>query len=108
MNRLALLLLIAGAAPWAWADTLAEREARIAQEQARVSEALAVIDSRFQQGMRECWQRFAVNDCQTQVRRERRVQREPLLLEQQALQAQERQLRFEQRGQRLEQKAGTP
>lgn len=92
----------------AQALTLAEREARIAQEQARANEALSQIESRYQIAMRECWQKFAVNDCQAQVRRDRRVQREPWLIQQQTLQAQERQLRLEQRERRLEQKESLP
>lgn len=88
--------------------TLAEREASITQEQARVNEALARIDQRHQAAMRECWQSFAVHDCQTQARRERRTQREPWLIQQQALQAHERQLRLEQRERRLELKESPP
>lgn len=94
--------------PQAQPFTLAEREAAIHQAMARVNDALASIDSRFQAAARECWQKFAVNDCQTQVRRVRRAEREPWLIQQQALQAQERELRLAQREQRLQQKEGAP
>lgn len=89
-------------------STLAEREARISQAQAQVSEALAGIENRYQTSVRDCWQKFAVNDCQAAARRLRRSQREPWLSQQQSLQAQERQLRLEQRERRLEQKEGAP
>jgi hypothetical protein len=55
-----------------------------------------------------CWQKFAVNACQTAARRERRQAIEPLRLQELALNAQERLLRTQQRELRLQSKQPAP
>ncbi len=81
-------------------------------EQAILSAQRAEMTMRKQAVMEEhtklrkqCWQRFAVNDCLRDVRRAQRKALEPVQAELLALNARERALRLKEREQRLQDKA---
>lgn len=56
----------------------------------------------YQQEAKACWQKFAVNACLSEARKNRRAAQEPLRQQDLLLNAQERQWRTEQRSLRLE------
>ena len=86
----------------AQADPVSDSQAaRLAQERQQLDEARAVIESAYAMQQRECWQRFAVNDCLREARRQRHAALDPLRAKSLQLNAQERLLRTRQREARL-------
>lgn len=81
-----------------------EVPARIAAERQRLDSERSAIEQRHDTLMRECWQRFAVNDCLREVRRQRHAALDPLRAEELELNAQERAWRTLQREERLREK----
>ena len=79
-------------------ETLDQQRADIAAHKQAVMDAHAKLRE-------QCWQRFAVNDCLRDVRRAQRKALEPVQAEQIALNARERNLRLQEREQRLQDKA---
>lgn len=71
-------------------DALAQERTRITQEHDQQSKA--------------CWQKFAVNDCLSSVRKSQRLQLDPIHKKELALNAQERAWRARQREVRLQNK----
>lgn len=78
---------------------------RIAAERARLQAQREAIEQQHEALRRECWQRFAVNDCLLQLRRQRHAALDPLRAEELLLNARERAWRTAQREQRLREKA---
>lgn len=104
----ALLLWGMGLPVLAQTQTLAtQTDAQHALDQQRADIAArkqAVMDAHAK--LREqCWQRFAVNDCLRDVHRTQRKALEPVQAELIALNARERNLRLQEREQRLQGKA---
>ena len=101
-----MCMLVAGhAQAQQGALTLGVQQQAIDQQRtALTAQKQAVMDAHSQQ-QAQCWQRFAVNDCLRDVRRAQRKALAPVehaLIE---LNAQERQLRLQEREQRLLDKA---
>ena len=91
----------------AWAQTaaeLADPSARIDAERAQLQAERSASERLHDERQRECWQRFAVNSCLQQVRRDRHAALDPLRARELALNAQERAWRTQQREQRLREK----
>ena len=94
-------------APLAWAQTaaeLADPSARIEAERAQLQAERSAAARTHDERQRECWQRFAVNSCLQQVRRDRHAALDPLRARELALNEQERAWRTQQREQRLREK----
>lgn len=77
----------------------------VLREQAGLEQALQHLQALEQQASQACWQRFAVNDCLRQVRRDARREREPLHAQWLEMRERERALRLHLREQRLQEKA---
>ncbi len=98
--------------PGAATDAVAVREtddvpARIDAERTRLQRERAAIEQAHDNDQRQCWQRFAVNDCLRNVRRSQRTALEPLRVRELELNAQERAWRTQQREERLKDKRAT-
>lgn len=84
------------------ADAVRQARERIATDRARIAEVLAAQE-------RGCYQRFAVNDCLREARRQQREALAVLRREEIALNAEERRRREAERAQRLKaREAETP
>lgn len=79
--------------------------ARIALERAQLQAEREQAERAHDARARECWQRFAVNDCLREVRRSRRAALDPIRARELALNAEERAWRTRQREERLQDKA---
>ncbi|MBM3387322.1 MAG: hypothetical protein FJY36_06605 [Betaproteobacteria bacterium] len=98
---------------WLWAlaslalaQPLAEDpSARIAAERAQLQAERQDIEQAHTARNRECWQRFAVNACLSEVRRSRRDALAPIRARELASNAEEREWRTRQRDERLREKA---
>ena len=108
MIRIAFFLL------WAAGSALAQSEeavsdvpARIAAQRQDLQQERQLIEQAHEELRRECWQRFAVNDCLRQVRRKQHAALDPLRARELELNAQERAWRTLQREERLQEKAVT-
>ena len=90
----------------AWAQDHAQNQNldQVRQAQDALAHQLEALRSQERQASQACWQRFAVNDCLAQVRRQARQAREPLRAQLLALQSQERELKLAQREQRLQER----
>ena len=102
-----LLLMGCLLAHLAWAQTPAEPvdpSVRIDAERAQLQAERSASERLHDERQRECWQRFAVNSCLQQVRRDRHAALDPLRERELALNAQERAWRTQQREQRLREK----
>lgn len=89
------------------ADAPDDTPARIEAERERLQEDRVAIDQHHDARMRECWQRFAVNNCLRDVRRSRRAALDPLRARELELNVQERAWRTLQREERLRNKQDT-
>lgn len=78
---------------------------RIAAERARLQAQRDAIELEHEALRRQCWQRFAVNDCLLALRRQRHAALDPLRAQELDLNAQERAWRTAQREERLREKA---
>lgn len=78
---------------------------RISEARAQLQTERLAIEQAHTQQTQACWQRFAVNDCLSQVRRSRRTALEPIRAQELALNAQERAVRTRERDARLQQKS---
>ena len=88
----------------AWAQTAPASEDMLAQLQAQRQQLQAqrtAIEQANDGLQRDCWQRFAVNACLREVRRQRHAALDPLRQQELELNAQERALRTAQRNERL-------
>jgi len=101
---------------WLWlglaASALAQTPPAADDEEARIAAALdrlqaerSVIEQTHDARARECWQRFAVNACLSEVRRSRYAALDPIRAQELELNAQERAWRTRQREDRLRDKA---
>lgn len=109
MRALTLLLLmvclpVASEPLTATEDTAA----RIAAERQRLERQRQAIEQDDLSRQRDCWQRFAVNDCLREARRLRHAALDPLRALELDLNAQERAWRTQQRDQRLREKSASP
>ena len=96
------LLMVATAAPWAQTDTASsDVPGRIAAERERLQQQRQAIEQADLERKRACWQRFAVNDCLREVRRQRYAALDPVRSRELELNAQERAWRTQQREERL-------
>jgi hypothetical protein len=102
----AAFLLACLCTSWAaFAQQLQDTAATIRQEREVLAQERARITHHHDQLAKECWQKFAVNDCLAVVRKSRRAELDPLHLKELALNAQEREWRTQQRLERLQNKA---
>ncbi|MDR0457478.1 MAG: hypothetical protein LBH10_00390 [Burkholderiaceae bacterium] len=62
-------------------------------ERQRIADGRAAANARYEQDRRDCWQRFAVNDCLNAARDRRRATQDALRHDELILNAQERQRR---------------
>ena len=104
MKRGALWLWLGLAASALAQAPLAAIEDRINAERERLQAERTLIEQAHEARTRECWQRFAVNSCLQQVRRDRHAALDPLRARELALNEQERAWRTQQREQRLREK----
>ena len=96
-------LVFAGLAAWAQPseglpERIRQQRERLEQERQRIIEA-------HEAQAKDCWQKFAVNDCLSAVRKSKRAQLDPIHLRELELNAQERDWRTRQREERLQNKA---
>jgi len=96
-----LLVLSAAAAAQSPAEDL---PMRIVAERERLQRERAAIEQTHDARKRDCWQRFAVNDCLREVRRSQHAAQEPIRQQELQLNAQERAWRVQQRDERLREK----
>lgn len=75
--------------------------ARIAAAREQLQQERQRVEQEQAQHMRDCWQRFAVNDCLRDVRRQKRVLLDPLRTQELSLNAQERMWLARERDERL-------
>ena len=96
-----LLVLSAAAAAQSPAEDL---PMRIVAERERLQRERAAIEQTHDARKRDCWQRFAVNDCLREVRRSQHAALDPIRQQELQLNAQERAWRVQQRDERLREK----
>ena len=98
------LLLLWASGVWAQggADDLSDPSARIEAEREQLQAERTAAERLYDERQRACWQRFAVNHCLQQVRRERHAALDPLRARELLLNEQERAWRTVQREQRLQ------
>ncbi len=106
MKALHALILLG----WAWAaqaqpQPSADPGVRIAAERVQLEAEREQTEQAHDVRARECWQRFAVNDCLREVRRSRRAALDPIRARELELNAEERAWRTRQREERLQDKA---
>lgn len=82
-------------------------QALVRQRQQLSAQREAILTA-YAREKKACWQKFAVNACLTQARRERRQQLNPIDQQELTLNAQERLWRTEQRNLRLQNKTHAP
>jgi len=106
-------LLTCGCLFWAmcvWAQPVLQKISdelpeRISAERERLKREREGVEQANSERMRECWQRFAVNDCLRQVRRSRYTALDPIRDQELELNQQERVWRTQQRDERLQEKS---
>ena len=98
-------LLLGWACGGAWAQTAEDVPSDIRQQRALLGQERARITELHKQQATACWQKFAVNDCLTAVRKSQHVQLDPIHQKELQLNAQERAWRTQQREERLQNKA---
>ena len=104
MKRL-LSCLLAGAGLVAHSQAeLPDPSARIAAEREQLQAERSAVERLHDERQRGCWQRFAVNSCLQEVRRDRHAALDPLRARELVLNEQERAWRSVQREQRLREK----
>lgn len=81
---------------------------RLAQERHALALQKDAILQAYEKQMAACWQKFAVNACLLEARRQRRQAMDPVTQQELALNAQERAWRTEQRERRLQDKPAAP
>lgn len=86
------------------ADMADDVPARIASAREELNRQRQAIESQYEARQRDCWQRFAVNDCLREARRSRHAALDPLRPKELELNAQEREWRTRQREERLRSK----
>jgi hypothetical protein len=83
----------------------ADEESRIAAARDQLQAERTVVEQAHDARMRECWQRFAVNACLSEVRRSRYAALDPIRAKELELDVQERAWRTQQREERLREKS---
>ena len=99
--------LLGACSPLAWAQgapEAADPGARIAAERQQLQMEREAVEREHDERQRACWQRFVVNSCLQQVRRERHAALDPLRARELVLNEQERAWRTQQREQRMREK----
>ena len=106
-TRVCVWLMAAALAFVTQAEPLsADVPARIAAERQQLQQALQAVELADLERKRACWQRFAVNDCLREVRRQRYAALDPLRARELELNALERAWRTPERDERLREKSG--
>ena len=104
--KTAAMVLVMVCASWvAWAQPADDLPAVIRQQREHLAQQRQVINEAHEVQARACWQKFAVNDCLSAVRKSKRAQLDPIHLKELELNAQERDWRTRQREERLQNKA---
>lgn len=103
-RQLWLLLLAAPGVGAQLAAELPDPSARIAAEREQLQAERDAAERLHDERQRACWQRFVVNPCLQQVRRDRHAALDPLRARELLLNEQERAWRSAQREQRLREK----
>ena len=101
MKAIVLCVLSLCLSPFAQAQSLDEREQAIAFERAQLAQQREQLQQAYDRTAKDCWQRFAVNDCLAQARQLRRSRSEPLRQRELELNALYRAVREERRLLRL-------
>ncbi len=105
MKKWVFLPMLAAGLAHAQTSSLDEgAPARMSAERQRLQAERSAIEQAHDRMQRDCWQRFAVNDCLREVRRRRFAALEPLRAQELELNAQERAWRTQQRDERLQEK----
>jgi len=78
---------------------------RISTERERFKRERETVEQAHNERTRDCWQRFAVNDCLREVRRSRYAALDPIRAQELELNQQERIWRTRQRDERLQEKS---
>jgi hypothetical protein len=98
----ALALFLALTSTLLGAQILTEEPDFIRVQREAIAQDRQVVMGAYQLAAKACWQKFAVNACLSDARRERRAALEPLRQKDLVLNTQERLWRTEQRDQRLQ------
>ena len=102
MKRSLLAVLIALSTSGLCAQSLVGEPDFIRVQREAIASERAGVMAVYQEDAKACWQKFAVNACLSDARKNRRAALEPLRQQDLLLNAQERQWRTEQRNLRLE------
>lgn len=102
MKRFILTVLAALSAGALSAQSLVGEPEFIRVQREEIAKQREAVMAVYQDDAKACWQKFAVNACLSDARRNRRAALEPLRQQDLLLNAQERQWRTEQRHLRLE------
>ena len=86
------------------AQTLSGDPESVRLQREAIAQQRQAIQAEFQQNSKDCWQKFAVNNCIIQARRTRRADLEPIRQAELAVNERERQWRTQQRNERLQNK----
>ena len=104
MKRAILAACAALTSGWLSAQSMVGEPEFIRVQREDITSQRAEVMAVYQQEAKACWQKFAVNACLSEARKNRRAALEPLRRQDLLLNAQERQWRTEQRDERLKNK----
>ena len=104
MKRAAFFVFLTGTFVGVGAQSGNEIPTEINQQREALAQTRARITLEHEQMAKDCWQKFAVNDCLSVVRKSRRTQLDPIHQNELELNAQEREWRAQQRDERLKSK----
>jgi transposase len=88
-----------------WAQTADDLPSVIRLHREHLAQERQRINASHEQQAKACWQKFAVNDCLSAVRKSQRAHLDPIHQKELELNAQERDWRTRQREERLQNKA---
>ena len=88
-----------------WAQVVDDVPGEIRHQRERLNQQRARINQMHEQQVQACWQKSALNDCLSAVRKSKRLQLDPIHQQELQLNAQERDWRIRQREERLQNKA---
>lgn len=105
MNTARLCMGLAGLCVCTLVQASDDVPADLRQQREVLAQTRAQVNAQHDLQAQACWQKFAVNDCLSAVRKSRRAQLDPIHQQELALNAQERAWRTRQREERLQDKA---
>lgn len=102
MKKWLLAVVFISQATWLQAQSLVGQPEFIRVQREEIARQREAVMAIYQQEAKACWQKFAVNACLSEARKNRRAALEPLRQQDLLINEQERQWRTEQRNLRLE------